>query len=59
MSVVDGAEWEALKRYNLTELYRMARDGGAQEGGKGEEKQGEGEAKGEEAVASEQKAAAE
>ncbi|KAL6852823.1 hypothetical protein ACO1O0_007371 [Amphichorda felina] len=24
VSVVDGAEWESLKRYNMTELYRLA-----------------------------------
>jgi tRNA acetyltransferase TAN1 len=24
MSVVDGVEWESLKRYNVNELYRMA-----------------------------------
>ena len=24
VSVVDGAEWENLKRYNMTELYRLA-----------------------------------
>lgn len=27
VSVVDGIEWESLKRYNVNELYRLASDG--------------------------------
>jgi hypothetical protein len=41
MSVVDGKEWEALKRYNVNEMYRLARedarkDGGGEKGRDGE-----------------------
>jgi hypothetical protein len=42
MSVVDGKEWESLKRYNPNELYRLAREekgGKTQEGGGAEEKE--------------------
>ena len=27
MSVVDGGEWESLKRYNMNELYRLGSEG--------------------------------
>jgi tRNA acetyltransferase TAN1 len=26
MSVVDGKEWESFKRYNLNEMYKLARE---------------------------------
>lgn len=32
VSVVDGAEWERLKRYNVNELYRIASEEANQEG---------------------------
>lgn len=43
MSVVDGKEWEALKRYNLNEMYRMARE--EKHGEKQEERWGNGDEK--------------
>lgn len=31
MSVIDGIQWEELKRYNLNELYKLGADAGASE----------------------------
>lgn len=47
MSVVDGKEWESLKRYNVNEMYRLARQdgqkkvGGEKPGVEGGEEKGE------------------
>lgn len=37
ISVVDGAEWESLKRYNMNELYRLTSDVQSQDEPKAEE----------------------